>query len=162
MDGKKLEATGKAPESLKPRHSHPLWLASFIDVYQGLGTDNLSKLLQVYTPDVHFQDPLHTISGRKQLIEYFQALYTNLNTCQFVIDDVMHNDQEAAIYWRMSFIHPRLNGGNPVEVEGHSRLRAQGDKVVYHRDYLDVGAMLYEHIPVLGRFVKIVKVRAGQ
>ncbi|WP_394176945.1 nuclear transport factor 2 family protein [Thalassotalea litorea] len=162
MDGREYETENSASESHHSRQSFPLWLATFVDIYQRLSTDNLSLLLQVYAPNVHFQDPLHTITSRAQLTEYFAALYTNLKSCSFVIDDVMHSDQEAAIYWRMSYIHPRLNGGKVIEVEGHSRLRAQGDKVIYHRDYLDVGAMLYEHIPVLGRLVCMVKERAGR
>ncbi|TKB47470.1 nuclear transport factor 2 family protein [Thalassotalea mangrovi] len=141
---------------------YPLWLATFLDVYQRLSTDNLNLLTQVYSDDVRFQDPLHVIEGQKQLIAYFDLLYTNLSECRFTISEVFSDGAQAAIYWQMIFVHPKLNGGKAVQVEGHSRLKAKGDRVGYHRDYLDVGAMLYEHIPVLGRLVKLIKSRAGQ
>ncbi len=35
------------------------------------------------------------------------------------------------------------------------------DKVYRHRDYFDAGAMLYEHLPVLGRVVSWLKRRVG-
>jgi hypothetical protein len=34
-------------------------------------------------------------------------------------------------------------------------------KVRYHRDYFDLGAMLYEHLPLLGSLVKTIKRRLG-
>ncbi|QDP02140.1 nuclear transport factor 2 family protein [Thalassotalea sp. PS06] len=162
LDGGAYDTANGSSDSLQNRQGYPVWLATFVDIYQRLGTDNLQLLLQVYAPNVHFQDPLHVIEGRKQLLEYFDAMYTNLSHCRFTIDDVIYNDQEAAIYWHMNFIHSSLNNGKAIEVQGHTRLRADGDKVSYHRDYLDAGAMLYEHIPVLGRLVKMVKNRAGQ
>lgn len=162
MNGKNVESVAQAIEPGLDPDNYPLWLATFVDVYQRLATDNLSLLTQVYSPDVHFQDPLHSIKGRHSLVAYFDGLYRNIDYCQFTIDDVLHRDQQAAIYWTMTFIHPSLNRGKPIRVEGHSRLRAEGDKVVYHRDYLDAGAMIYEHVPVLGRLVKMLKQRAGQ
>jgi len=35
------------------------------------------------------------------------------------------------------------------------------DKVYRHRDYFDAGAMLYEHLPVVGRVVSWLKRRIG-
>jgi hypothetical protein len=31
------------------------------------------------------------------------------------------------------------------------------EKIIFHRDYFDAGAMLYEQIPLLGRVIKWVK-----
>jgi hypothetical protein len=46
-------------------------------------------------------------------------------------------------------------------VQGSSHLKGVGDKVVYHRDYLDLGAMLYEQLPLLGRVIRSLKNRAA-
>jgi hypothetical protein len=75
---------------------------------------------------------------------------------------VFSSDNQAALYWTMSFCHPKLNQGSEIVVEGHSYLVEQDNKVIKHRDYLDVGAMLYEHIPLLGSVVKTVKRRAAK
>ena len=58
--------------------------------------------------------------------------------------------------------HKQLNGQKPIEVQGHSHLKMLDGQVVYHRDYLDIGSMLYEHIPVLGCAIKSIKKRASQ
>ena len=141
--------------------NEPLWLKAFIDNYQLLSTDNLHLLDDIYHQDIHFEDPMHCINGLTQLHQYFQQLYTNLESCCFNITNVLLQGEQAAIYWQMTYQHPKLNGGKPVIVEGHSHIKGSDDKVSYHRDYIDLGAMLYEHVPVLGRFIHWIKQRAA-
>lgn len=140
-------------------HDFPLWLEKFIEVYQKLDTDNLALLKSIYASDIEFSDPLHEISGFTALEAYFSHLYSNLTHCRFNVEEVFFQDDNAALYWVMTFCHPKLNKGRAIRVEGHSKLKGTNDKVFYHRDYLDVGAMLYEHIPFLGKCVKLVKRR---
>ncbi|BBI47777.1 hypothetical protein HORIV_01980 [Vreelandella olivaria] len=63
-------------------------------------------------------------------------------------------------YLDMTFIHPRLAGGKPVEVEGCSALTFADDgRVQRHRDYFDAGAMLYEQLPLMGSAIRWLKKR---
>ena len=140
------------------------WLSEFINTYQKLDKTNLSLLNNIYHQDVMFQDPIHQVEGLGNLNQYFQHLYSNLITCEFVIDEVVAGEESssAAIYWTMSYQHQKLNGGKTVYVQGNSLLKMADDKVIYHRDYLDLGSMLYEQIPVLGKFIKLIKRKAAQ
>lgn len=139
-----------------------LWLQNFIAVYSELSTDNLMLLEKIYHPEVEFVDPIHSVHGMAALLDYFSNLYQQLLSCDFVIEHVLEGESEAAIYWTMTFRHKQLNGAAPISVQGHSRIRAQDNKVIYHRDYLDVGAMLYEHIPLLGSIITTIKRRAAK
>lgn len=141
---------------------YPVWLVDFLTVYQQLGTDNLSQLENIYHQDVTFIDPIHQVNGIDNLLGYFHNLYTNVLFCNFVINDVFFSKNKAAIYWTMDYSHKKLNNAKTITVQGHSLLKMSDDKVAYHRDYVDVGAMLYEHIPLLGKVVKAVKSRASQ
>lgn len=157
-----LNTQVRQEETIGSTLEHALWLQQFIDIYQRLSVDNLELLAKIYHPDVTFQDPMHEIHGFDELNQYFHALYENLISCRFEITQVITQDDQAAVYWQMSYQHPSLNRGKTVVVEGNSMLKGLGDKVIYHRDYLDLGAMLYEHIPVIGRLTKWVKNRASQ
>ena len=139
--------------------AHPEWLTNFIDNYQALSVDNLHLLEHIYHSDVEFQDPAHKLTGFDNLAGYFSELYTNLQDCTFRITNVLLDGDQAAIYWHMEYVHPKLNKGKSVYVEGHSLITGAGDKVIQHRDYVDFGAMLYEHIPFVGAVVKKVKSR---
>ena len=141
------------------RVESPEWLTNFVENYEKLSIDNLHLIREIYHQEVTFQDPAHTLVGLDKLEAYFSSLYTNLSECSFVIDKILLQGDEAAIYWSMKFRHPKLSCGNSIAVEGTSLIKGQGQKVIQHRDYVDYGAMLYEHIPALGLVVKFIKKR---
>ena len=140
----------------------PDWLNEFNSVYQKLNINNLDLLDSIYHQEVTFIDPIHEINGLTDLQQYFQGLYQNLNSCQSIISNVIAQPDQAAIYWEMIYQHPKLNKGNEVSVFGSSHLRSKDGKVIYHRDFLDLGSMLYEQLPVLGKVIRLVKSKAAK
>jgi hypothetical protein len=140
----------------------PLWLSNFVIVYQKLSTNNLSLLATIYHEKVTFIDPMHQVEGYENLFQYFKSLYQNLSSCEFIINDVIWQRDQASLFWTMTYQHPKLNKGELVTVLGTSHIKGQDDKVIYHRDYLDLGAMLYEQLPVLGKLTKWIKVKAAK
>ena len=144
------------------QENKPEWLQNFVRNYEALSVDNLDLIRVIYHREVQFQDPAHQLSGLDTLEQYFTSLYTNLSACTFTIDSTVVEGDKAAIYWTMVFCHPKLNRGRQVTVEGSSLIQGRENKVIYHRDYLDMGGMLYEHIPVLGSLVRLVKKRLSQ
>lgn len=140
---------------------YPLWLVNFVDNYQQLSIDNLQRLANIYHQDIVFIDPMHQLNGFDHLASYFKSLFLRLSYCQFHIEHVIVQNDQAAIYWQMSYTHPRLNSGAMVTVQGSSHIKGVNDKVIYHRDYIDLGAMLYEQLPLLGRVINWLKNRAA-
>ncbi|POG23973.1 transcriptional regulator [Aeromonas bestiarum] len=137
-------------------------LARFIALYQQLDKQQLHRLPDVYAEQVIFIDPAHRIEGLTALTDYFAVLYQHLADCRFEIVSQQQQGREAWISWVMTFSHPRLGGGRPVTVEGATRLEFDAaDKVCLHRDYFDLGAMLYEQLPLLGPVVRTIKGRLG-
>lgn len=138
----------------------PKIIDDFINMYQSLNKDTLHLLKQVYSDDVVFQDPLHTVNGMSELTVYFANLYANVDTIQFDIQQVHATAKNASIFWQMTYTHPKLNGGNPIQVDGMSHL-SFSEKIDSHRDYFDLGQMLYEQLPLLGKVIGMVKSRAS-
>ena len=137
------------------------FLRQFAQRFAQLDKDNLQRLGELYTDDVRFTDPLHEVQGLGQLRGDFTELYANVSELRF---DFHGFDQitegEGYLRWVMSYRHPRLAGGRLIRVDGCSHLRWR-DKVYCHRDYFDAGALLYEHLPVLGRAIAWLKRRMG-
>ena len=139
-------------------------LETFCAAFNKLDNTCTVKLYEVYTEDVVFSDPLHRIEGRDALERYFQALYANVTACRFTFHDRLRQEREACVTWTLHLAHPRLAGGHPVSIDGCSRLTFAADdaqRVCRHRDYFDVGAMLYEQLPLLGPTVRWLKPRVG-
>ncbi|TYK66206.1 nuclear transport factor 2 family protein [Colwellia echini] len=140
----------------------PIWLRTFVETYQILSTDNLNLLASIYHTNILFIDPMHKVEGLDELYKYFNSLYSNLSRCQFVIDNIVTQGDEAALYWTMTYQHHKLNKGDVVTVQGSSYIKGHNDKVIYHRDYLDLGAMLYEQLPLFGKLIKWIKKHASK
>ncbi|WP_116472583.1 nuclear transport factor 2 family protein [Zobellella maritima] len=133
-------------------------ISAFCALYRQLGADNLHLLSSVYRQDVRFCDPAHELQGIIALSAYFEGLFTQVSHCRFDIEQVMEQDGEAYVRWQMHFGHPRLGGGSDIAVPGVSHLRFD-QHIYFHRDYFDLGAMLYEQLPLLGGVVRALKRR---
>lgn len=129
----------------------------FIRVYSELGKDNLASLESLYHTDVVFEDPAHKVEGWLALEEYFRRLFANVTHCAFTIEESMSDAHQGYLVWTMTFAHPKLSKGEYRTVKGCSHLTFLDNRVIKHRDYFDLGEMLYEAIPILGRVVKMIK-----
>ncbi|MEJ6474689.1 nuclear transport factor 2 family protein [Pseudoalteromonas piscicida] len=128
----------------------------FVAIYNEIDKHNLGKLADIYTEDVSFVDPLHSITGLDPLTEYFKGLYENVSEITFMVTSAYELNEVSFIYWTMTYQHSKLNGGKAISVDGHSRLSFVGNKVAQHRDYFDSAQMLYRQIPVLGGVIRLL------
>jgi len=132
------------------------FLHDFARRFADLDAGNLHRLGELYADEVHFTDPLHEVIGLKALQDYFAALYANVEQLDFEFIGFDHvRDGEGYLRWVMSYRHPNLKRGQLISLEGCSLLRwnAEG-KVERHRDFFDAGALLYEHVPLLGMLIR--------
>ncbi|CCN48234.1 conserved hypothetical protein [Vibrio nigripulchritudo MADA3029] len=132
------------------------------DFYRSLGKHNLGTVKELYHPNVVFEDPAHRLEGNGVLYAYFESLYQNVQQCNFHIHESHQFGDTGFIVWTMSLKHPKLNRAKEVKVDGVSQISFEDNKVKHHRDYFDLGSMLYEQIPVLGLLIKKIKSGLGQ
>lgn len=138
-------------------------MKEFLDMYQNLNKDNLHLLEPFYTVNVQFIDPVHEIQGLEQLTAYFAALYQNVESINFSFHNALEGIGECYVQWDMTFIHSKLAGGRPITCAGATFLRSDDNgRVFHHRDCFDLGAMVYEQIPLLGRAINSIKRRLGK
>jgi hypothetical protein len=122
-----------------------------------LHESDLSQLHDIYAEQILFKDPVHEIRGLVELEDYFTSLCADLSDCRFEYLDEMVTDHAAYVKWMMHFKHPRL-GNRLISVRGVSHLQL-GDKIEYHEDFYDMGAMLYEQLPVIGKVTRWLRLR---
>lgn len=136
------------------------FLREYARRFAELDKDNLHLLGELYSEDIAFADPLHEVHGLPDLRRYFTELYANVRDLTFEFhgfDDV--SEGKGYLRWTMNYRHPRLNQGHPIAVQGCSYLQWSDNKVFQHRDFFDAGALLYEHLPVMGRMIGWLKRR---
>ncbi len=126
--------------------------------YESFDPSDVQLIDKIYDRDVVFRDPLHEIEGLVSMHDYFSNMLKAIDYCKFSFGDELIGDNKAYLSWKMYFRHKQLNQGNEIVLRGVSHLEF-GEKVVYHEDFYDMGAMVYEHTPVFGRAVAWLKGR---
>lgn len=150
-------------EAFEPVPSDSGDLARMVtQTYENLSPDNLAPLRSIYAEDVCFEDPIHGIQGLEALVEYFEALFENVERCRFKFHRSVISGDGMFFSWTMMLEHRSLKPGKIIRVEGASYLKYRGGKVYYHRDYFDLGAMVYENIPVLGGIIRSIRNRIAR
>jgi hypothetical protein len=132
-------------------------LENLKDNFGNLQQADWSKLGDIYATDVLFKDPVHELRGLVLLEDYFSSMCADLTDCRFEYLDQVVSDNSAYLKWEMHFKHPRL-GREVIDVRGVSHIRGE-DKIDYHEDFYDLGAMLYERLPLIGNVTRWLKLR---
>ena len=132
-------------------------IARFKDFFRVLHDADLSRLRDIYADNVVFKDPVHEIRGLVELEDYFSSMCADLSDCRFEYLDELVAKDSAYVKWVMHFKHPRL-GNRLISVRGVSHLKGR-DRIEYHEDFYDMGAMLYEQLPLLGNVTRWLRLR---
>jgi hypothetical protein len=126
--------------------------------FNDLSLTTMDSLDSFYDKQIVFMDPVTEVSGLEAVKKYYAHVYKNVINIHFKFSAI-HND--GSVYfakWKMHLQVKGLNSQKPYTVEGVSELKfGENNMVVYHRDYLDLGAMLYERLPVIGKVIQKIK-----
>ena len=122
--------------------------------------DTLYLLDDLYAEELVFEDPLGRMEGLDEFRVYMEAMYQYVEEIEWDYTDEVVQGDTHVLFWTMTLRTKGLNKGKPFSVDGTSRMVfGEGNKVVFHRDYFDMGAYIYERAPVIRWFVKFVKRR---
>jgi ketosteroid isomerase-like protein len=133
-------------------------IRKFESFYTDLASMKIEQLANVYSQDVVFIDPIAAHEGIAAVENYFSKLLHNAKYCTFTIHEIQETTTDNhVVTWQMVFTSSRMNKGKPIAVDGITILKIADDRVVYHRDYYDLGQMVYENIPFIGRIIKKIK-----
>lgn len=132
--------------------------------FNNFNSDTVHLADDFYDPDVVFRDPIVELRGRDRLKAYYADMYENVNGIRFDFSGGIEKDEEVVVFWTMEVRAKRLKGGEPILLDGASHIRFGGEagKAIYHRDYFDMGAFVYENVPVLGSIVRYTKKRLSK
>jgi len=130
-----------------------------LNCFNKLTAENIDSVDAVYSPQVHFADPLHEYRDLASFKAYLAYQYKNTISCRFDLVSMVEQKNSVSIEWIMVFRHKALNWGREITVPGISVVTEDPSTglVIRHRDYFDVSAFIYENIPGLGTAVKAAK-----
>ncbi|MET0355666.1 MAG: nuclear transport factor 2 family protein [Cellvibrio sp.] len=138
--------------------NRPFDIDQFRQLYQTFDIQTLNDLPKLYDPAIEFKDPVHQLKGIAPLKSYFANLCDPKTRCQFEFIEEILSDSQAFFKWKMYYSHPKLRAGKILTLDGGSFIKFNSH-IFYHEDFYDMGAMIYQHVPILGWAVKKVNSR---
>jgi len=136
-------------------------LQDFKAFYHEPSPASLEKLDRLYTQDIEFRDPVHTIHGILAFKSYLKNVYAGPRDIRFTYLDEHVGEHWASINWVATYRHAALQGGRTLELRGTTQIRFT-DRIYHQEDFFDVGAMVYQHLPLLGPVVRYINRRISR
>jgi hypothetical protein len=127
------------PESVANQTSADLVASRLVEAYQSLGHGDSTLVEALYADDIYFEDPTQGTQGKAALM--------------------LSSDADVFISWTQIFTHKKLAAGKTIRVEGSTYLKTRSGKIYYQRDYFDLGAVVYENLPIIGPIIKRLRSR---
>ncbi|GAB3484103.1 nuclear transport factor 2 family protein [Marinomonas epiphytica] len=132
-------------------------IESFKDFYKDVKRPQLHKIAEVYSDDVIFKDPIHEVKGVDTLHAYLTEMSVNVVQGHFEYLDELIGEDTAYLKWNMHFSHKKL-GPKVITLRGMTQVQFK-ERIYVHEDSYDLGALVYEHVPLVGQMVRVLKRR---
>ncbi|KQV90385.1 isomerase [Massilia sp. Root351] len=127
--------------------------------YETLEPGTLGQVRGVYAPDAFFKDPFNEVRGHAAIIGIFEHMFKRVEEPRFLVTQFMAQDGQGFLTWEFRFGMRGAAGRQTIRGATHLEFGADG-RVSMHRDYWDAAEELYEKIPLLGGFMRLLKRRA--
>jgi hypothetical protein len=133
----------------------------FRDFYAVFTPENvLARVRDVYAKYAYLNDALKELNGIEDIEAYMLRLLKAVESCTFEFLDVAVSGGEYYFRWVSEAKPKTIKKGRIMRSYGMSHIRFdETGKVVLHVDYWDSASGLFEHIPLLGGLIKLIKGR---
>lgn len=131
-------------------------LDKLLDWYENLTPQNVHLVSEFYAANARFRDPFNNVWGIPAIQRIFEHMFESTKGPRFVIQQRMLQGSQAFVTWTFEF---ELLGKH-YTVEGASHLVFdQHGLVSIHRDYWDAAEELFQKLPVVGGFFRLLRRR---
>ncbi|MFZ3229809.1 MAG: nuclear transport factor 2 family protein [Pseudobdellovibrio sp.] len=129
-----------------------------IKTFNSFDGTNLEHLNSFYSNEIIFEDPITKVIGLTNLKKYYAHAYKNVKSIRFDFSNIISDHLTYGASWEMHLCAKGLNQGNEFAVPGFTLLKFNDNELVSeHRDYFDLGAMVYEKLPIQGIIINTLK-----
>lgn len=129
----------------------------YIDFFETINENRkIEEYKKYFDENSRFKDPFNDVIGVNNIYKIFLHMYTQVDNPKFKIIENISEKNISYIKWE--FIFSFKNSKNIESFTGVSRvLFSENRKVIFHEDFWDTSENLYEKIPILSFFMKLIK-----
>ncbi len=125
---------------------------------ESLTRETTREVPRYYANDAYFRDPFNEVHSAAAIERIYAHMFEQVEAPRFRVTQRWRGEDGTVLAWDFTF---GMRGRTRTElVQGLTHLRFGMDgRIVFHRDYWDAAGELYERIPVLGAFMRMLKAR---
>ena len=132
-------------------------LERYARFWEDLSAARLPALADLLAPDVRFKDPFNDVRGIAATIAVMRTMFDHGSPRFAISDRALGAAGTGFLRWRCTIARQRCAA---IVLEGVSAIRFDAaGLVVEHVDHWDAAEQVYEHVPVLGALLRVVKRR---
>ena len=125
-----------------------------VDWFESLQPQTLGTISGIYAFNAHFRDPFNDVCGTAAIRAVYEHMFETLEHPRFEVIESVAQGQQICLVWMFRFTWRAKS----FEIEGSTLFDLDSDGLIArHRDYWDVAQGLYEHLPVLGPLLRLVR-----
>lgn len=139
-------------------------LDQFGDFLKGIGSEEVieREIANTYHEDAYLNDTLKTLNNREEIKQHFIKTSQTMTSYSLEIDDISKSNSGNGYYmrWTMKFSAPKLASGKEIISIGMSHVIFDEEgKVLLHQDFWDSSTGMFEHVPIIGGGIRMIKKR---
>lgn len=132
-------------------------LQAVVQFFESLSLESARQLGQIYAADAFFKDPFNEVRGLPAISHIFSHMFSQVDNAHFVVTTQIAQGDTVFLTWDFRFRMKRFSTEEQC-IRGATHLRFDADgRVNFHRDYWDAAEELYEKLPLLGSFMRLLK-----
>ena len=118
------------------------------------------KVGSVYAEETFFNDTLKTLNQPAAIEDYLIETAEMLHYGRVEYEDTATSGNNVYIRWRMTYRSKKLAKNQDIITIGMSHLRFdEAGKVILHQDFWDSTRGIFEHVPIIGNGIRMIKKR---
>lgn len=135
-------------------------LGRYAAALEGLTPASVGDLGTVMAADIRFRDPFNDFAGLDHARALFGQMFEDCLDVRFTVRGRFREGARAVLLWTMDYRLKRWPD-RPLRIEGASEidLDPASGLVTAHVDHWDAASQLYEHFPVLGGVLRLLRRR---
>lgn len=136
---------------------HYAAVRDLVDFFHTVSPATVPRVREIYAVDAKFKDPFNNVQGIDAIQHLFSHMFEQVRDPVFVVTgQVMQND-DLFLTWEFIFsMPPYVRKVQTMHGVTHFVFDAES-RVCVHRDYWDAAEEVYEKLPVLGGFMRLLK-----
>lgn len=113
--------------------------------FENLTPQSLDNINHFYAEKAFFKDPFNELEGIDDIKHIFIHMFENTESSKFTFIDIIENTNSCFITWDYDLSLK----GSQYRIHGSSHLKFEEGRIIYHRDYWDVGEELLLKVPII-------------